>query len=607
MSAERPAGLIARALARLAGAAASASATRAGPPLPATPAELTAEMQSIKTRLGAGEAAAVVDRLEALAGSPLASADVPAHAGIARVLMGQHAQAIPWLERAVSADPRHGIALKFITVALAETGRPAEALARGEQALKINPSDSETLGTVGVTLMRLGRRAQAARHFERALQARSDDLTALTNLVMLHGGGLERFSELPPLSPRTAQILARARKRMIAELDAGTLAPANAPVLIALLHGSREHFPVLERLVVTHPASSETAPDAESLRRYLLVHARAGRAAEAADLATRMAERSGNRGAPMHTAGSMQVAAGTGAWLENWRRMRDAHPDIEPDHVVRQVPQWDGSATGDRSVFVYQDQGYGDAIIALRLVGALARRGVRFVPWVKPTLAGLARSAPGCEALVSSESLPDPRDHGCALAIPMFGLVSALALGPADIAQAPVLRADPAATAAWRERLATLSGRRVGVALLGNPERHDDWVRSVMPAAAQPLTALRDRISWVNLSVDRRPERDTLIRQLGATDPTSALRTLDDTAALIASLDAVVTIDSVVAHLAAALGKPTWVLVPTQVDWRWRIGDRLSPWWPAVHALPASRPGDWAEPIDRLGAALAAA
>ena len=70
MSAERPAGLIARALARLAGAAASASATRAGPPLPATPAELTAEMQSIKTRLGAGEAAAVVDRLEALAGSP---------------------------------------------------------------------------------------------------------------------------------------------------------------------------------------------------------------------------------------------------------------------------------------------------------------------------------------------------------------------------------------------------------------------------------------------------------------------------------------------------------------------------------------------------------
>jgi len=606
MSGTRPPGLIARALARLTGAAALTPSARVGPPLPATPAELLAEMQSIKARLGAGEAAAVVDRLEALAGSPLASADVPAHAGIARVLMGQPAQAIAWLEQAVGADPRHALALKFITAALAETGRLPEALARGEQALKLNPSDSQTLGTVGVTLMRLGRRAQAARHFERALQAQSEDLTALTNLMMLHGGGLERFSELPPLSPRTAQILARARKRMIAALDAGSLAPADAPVLIALLHGSREHFPALERLIAAHPASDQTAPDAESLRRYLLVHARAGHGAQAADLAQRMAARSGHRGAPMHTAGSMRVAAGTGDWHENWRWMREAHRDIEPDHVVRQVPEWDGSPTGDRAVFVYQDQGYGDALIALRLVGALARRGVRFVPWVKPTIAGLARSAPGCEALVSSEALPDPREHGCALAIPMFGLVSALRLGPDDIAQGPVLRADPAATGAWRERLSALPGKRVGLALLGNPERHDDWVRSVMPAAAQPLAALRDRISWVNLSVDRRPERDLLIRQLSMTDPTAGLRTLDDTAALIDSLDAVVTIDSVVAHLAAALGKPTWVLVPTQLDWRWRMGERLSPWWPAVRALPASRPGDWAEPMARLSAALAA-
>jgi hypothetical protein len=218
---------------------------------------------------------------------------------------------------------------------------------------------------------------------------------------------------------------------------------------------------------------------------------------------------------------------------------------------------------------------------------------------VKGALADLARSVPGYEELLASENRPDPRAHGCTYCAPLLGLVRLLYLEPAALANSPLLRAPEEASRMWRERFAALAGKRVGLASAGNDARADDWLRTLPADALEPLLDLRG-ISWVNLSVDRRPETASAITLLKMADPTLEIRNFGNTAAIIDALDAVVAIDCSVAHVAASIGKPVWVLLPTFRDWRWQLADDTQAWWPKVTMLRAEGPGIWTQAIAQL-------
>lgn len=593
-----PISLIARARAKLAAAFIPNWDDIPQPLLPESTAELLAEMHTVKVRIAAGESAQVVTRLEQLSASPLANADVWVHLGIANVLTGCNESAVEPLKRALAADPQCKIALRFLTAAQAELGCLSEALQSGLEYLRLNPSDCETLTNVAIVYCRQGSFEEGMRYFDRALQVDSTALNALSNMVMFSERGLARSDTDPVLSPRAEKILRRERKRLIALFESGILRLSDVPNLIALLHGSQEHFPTLCRLVDQYPLNESAGED--TARRYLLVYSRRGDAQRAVHAAAKRSINDEAIGGSRHTLANMKLAAGTERWAESWLAIRECHRAMQENNLSQYVPEWDGSPLGKRRLFVYQDQGYGDAILGLRLVRELVKRRIAFVLWVQPTIVGLVRTVPGCESALSQETCPNPSEHGCEVMISLFGLVSALALSPADIDCAFQVQADPVLLSAWHSRIASLPGRRIGVALMGNPKRYDDWVRSVSPKDIGALQSIRGQVSWVNLSVDKRNELDTWARCLSMTDYTSELTDFAQTAALVASLDAVIAIDCVVAHLALSLGKPTWVLAPTQLDWRWRIGDVSSPWWRDARVLQGELAGDWSSQIAKL-------
>jgi hypothetical protein len=160
------------------------------------------------------------------------------------------------------------------------------------------------------------------------------------------------------------------------------------------------------------------------------------------------------------------------------------------------------------------------------------------------------------------------------------------------------LTPDPRRRAVWRDRLPA-PGFRVGLVWAGNPENTADWRRSVPLSMFDPLRTI-EGLNLVSLQLQAQ-ETD-----LGLLDLSAELTDFGETAAIIANLDLVVAVDSAVAHLSAALGVPTWILVYQPADWRWLLVREDSPWYPTVRLFRQPRAGDWSEPVTRLIAALAA-
>lgn len=253
-----------------------------------------------------------------------------------------------------------------------------------------------------------------------------------------------------------------------------------------------------------------------------------------------------------------------------------------------------------RTVLLAHEQGFGDTIMLIRYAVRLAERGARVVAWVPPTLVRLIASVPGVAEVVPMGAAPPPSDA----VVPMIDLLALFGGGPASIpGGVPYLRADPAAVELWRDRLAGRPGLRVGLVWAGASREHDpaaratDRLRSLDPALLAPLLAMPG-IAPVSL-------------QLGAAAPPGVLDVLGaarnflDTAAVVEALDLVVSVDTAVAHLAGALGKPVLLLDRYDNCWRWLHGREDTPWYPTMRIVRQSRAGDWLPVIARAAEIVA--
>jgi hypothetical protein len=291
-------------------------------------------------------------------------------------------------------------------------------------------------------------------------------------------------------------------------------------------------------------------------------------------------------------------------WFQGWQKMDEGFAGMyQLSRAVSTVPLWEGQRLGSRKLFIYQDQGFGDMLLAIRLLKAVSKRRINAVFWIKPDLAALARSADTGMEIITSDNKPDPIELGCAYSTPSFNLVHSLKIEPAELKQPVLIEAPTDRCEKWRDILRKETRPRVGLAVLGNPWRTDDWYRSVLPKGLKPFKQFTD-ICWVNLSVDARPEREALIKTFGALDPTADLHDFADTAAIISELDIVIAVDCSVGHLAAALGKPVLVFIPNSIDWRWHIGNDMSFWWPTAKGFQSSAPGQWEQAVLNVTAEL---
>jgi len=268
--------------------------------------------------------------------------------------------------------------------------------------------------------------------------------------------------------------------------------------------------------------------------------------------------------------------------------------------ITRQFasPPWDGTPAPGATLLVHAEQGFGDTLQFVRYLRLARPRVGKLILQCQPELHRLLRTFPEADEVVAEDAKP-PRAgfHAPLLSLPHL---TGTPLLPATV---PYLQADPALAAAWQARLAG-PALKVGLAWAGRPLNARDYQRSMALSLFAPLLGLRG-VRWFAL---QKGEAEAQIEQLpnesAITNLAPQLEDFADTAAAVSQLDLVVTVDSAVAHLAGALGRPVWTLLPKVPNWRWGLTGDATPWYSTMRLFRQRTEGDWPGVIDDLAREL---
>ena len=282
-------------------------------------------------------------------------------------------------------------------------------------------------------------------------------------------------------------------------------------------------------------------------------------------------------------------------WDDYELRRADANTSLQAGGF----PYWDGSPLAGRSILVRREQGLGDEIMFASILPQLAAGAGRVLLECDPRLQGLfARSFPAVEVIGAAAPAGKVDVEAGAASLGRWFRRSA--------ADFPVhqgyLRAEPARVARWRERLQALGeGRKIGISWLGGVRRTRRALRSI------PLDQWRPILSTPGarfISLQYTPGAREEAAALGVEHWDEAIRDYEDTAALVASLDLVISVCTSAVHLAGALGRPVWVLAPHSPEWRYGASGETMPWYPSARVFRQGEGEDWAPVVARAAAVL---
>jgi Flp pilus assembly protein TadD len=256
--------------------------------------------------------------------------------------------------------------------------------------------------------------------------------------------------------------------------------------------------------------------------------------------------------------------------------------------------EWDGSPPGGKTILVYTEQGFGDAIQFVRFATDVAALGARVIVRCQPELRRLLQRTPGISAVFApGEPTPDFDMHCALLSLPRLLRITSDTV-PARI---PYVAADEALAAQWRAMASGgPAGVKVGLVWASQSPNPDVPFKSASLQAFAPLISMRDT-RFYSLQLG---EATRQAPGLPITDLTADIRDFADTAALIESLDLTISVDTAVAHLAGAMGKPVWTLLPHVPDWRWEPDSKASRWYPTMRLYRQPRRGDWASVVSQV-------
>jgi hypothetical protein len=268
-------------------------------------------------------------------------------------------------------------------------------------------------------------------------------------------------------------------------------------------------------------------------------------------------------------------------------------------------PKWDGAPLSGRSLLVHTEQGVGDVLMFLRFLPRPKRGpGDRLVFACQKALHALLKNIPGVDDWFP---IDQPAAINFDVYTPMLSLPGLLGVGESDIAQSvPYVTPDPVLAEKWRPRIAALSGVKVGICWQGSPTFKGDQLRSIPLAQFAPLTKVPG-VTLVSLQKGAGEEQVAANRDsvpVTVFDDLDAAAPFVDTAAVMQHLDLVITSDTAIAHVAGAMGRPVWVALPLDCDWRW--GDRRadSPWYTTMRLFRQTRFRDWETVFADMAAAL---
>jgi Flp pilus assembly protein TadD len=294
----------------------------------------------------------------------------------------------------------------------------------------------------------------------------------------------------------------------------------------------------------------------------------------------------------------------TGRFKEGWEgyEWRWASPKSKAARPSYQIPDWNGEPIAGKAIYLYVEQGYGDAIMFARYAPMVAARGATVLFCVRPALKELLRGLPGVQIGVEGDTGPR-----CDYMCPLLSLPRIFKTDFATIpATVPYIHAAPERVARWQARIPRDGRFNVGFVWAGGRDYAGDRHRTIGLDAMRPLLG-EARIRYVSLHTELRQEDAPLM----AAHPEimhfgEELKDFADTAAAIAQLDLVISVDTAVAHLAGAMGRPVWILLPFNPDFRWLLGRDDSPWYPTARLFRQPTAGDWTRVIAHVREALAA-
>jgi tetratricopeptide (TPR) repeat protein len=290
-------------------------------------------------------------------------------------------------------------------------------------------------------------------------------------------------------------------------------------------------------------------------------------------------------------------------WPDYEWRFRDHESASIPARRPFAQPLWLGEEPiAGRTLLLHCEQGLGDTIQFCRYAKLAARSGARVILEVQPALRSLLANLEGpAEVIAAGQPLP-PFELQCPLLSLPLAFKTSLSSIPAE---ARYLSADATKVRRWQEALGPKTRPRIGLVWSGNPEHKNDRNRSI--PLAEVLGMLPAGFHYVSLQKElRESDRGLLESSRELWQAGDGLVDFSDTAALCECLDVVLCVDTSVAHLSAALGRPTWVLLPLSPDWRWLLHRSDSPWYPSATLYRQERRGDWHSVLKRVGEDLAA-
>jgi tetratricopeptide (TPR) repeat protein len=523
---------------------------------------------------------------QALATSP----DAGAYNNLGNVLnaLGRLPEAEAAYRQALLIRPQHAEALNNLGTVLKELGRLPEAELACRMALTIRPDYAEAHLNLGALMIALQRLPEAELSYRQALAIRPDYAEAHYNLgIVLH-----TLDRLPEAEAAYRQALLIRPDIVEAHNNLGNVlwALRRLPDAVAAY---RQALLIRPDLAESHHNLGNVLKELNHLPESEAAYRRA------------LAMRADYHDAKVSLATLLLSA---GAFEEGWR-LYDSRYD-QPGFIHHQTqstlpcPRWRGEALAGKSLLVWQEDGLGDMVHFGRYFPLLKAQGAAHIAFAcAPALHRLFAAVDGVDAVLDHErALARAREYDCwtsPMSVPLHLRTTAN-----TIPDAVQLRPDPSLVDHWRARLATLPpGRKIGLVWKGNPKHHNDANRS-MPSLATlaPLWSVPG-VSFVSLQKGQgedegqSPPAGQPLLHLG-----TELTDFADTAAIIGELDLMICVDTSAAHVAASLGKPTWVLLPRDdIDWRWMREREDSPWYPqTLRLFRQSADESWSTAIERV-------
>jgi tetratricopeptide (TPR) repeat protein len=533
---------------------------------------------------------------------------------------GQLDHAVEWASRAIRKvpDPTY---LTTLGTALRGQGRRDEALQVFDKAVQLKPDDAELWSILGNALVEAGRLPDALLCFRHtlSLDPRRGDAAFKAGHI-LHG--MEQFEEALVLLNRSAELqpdhvptlqaravvlkgLNRIEDAIADNRQAIGLDPGNADLCVNLgntLQALERH----EEALSWYDRALQIRPDGASATNRAMSLTALARFGEAMAAYRQSLALDPNQPRAVWNLSLLQLLIGDFEAGWRGREARRNIPELMAGYPITDRPMWLGEEPiAGKTIVVCQTEGLGDGIHFVRYVPMLAERGARVILVVDAQLHPLLRRLTGVsECLMKSpQTVVPPFDFH--VAIDSLPLAFGTRLDSIPAAKSYLPPPDAERIKAWEGRLGRRTRLRVGLVWSGNPHFGNDRNRSMPLRTLFPL--LDVDADFVSLQKNPRGEDAEALRERPEiVDYTADLSDFAETAALVWCLDLVISVDTSVVHLAAAMGRPVWLLVPFVPDWRWLLGRNDSPWYPTLRIFRQGETREYRSVIERVRVELAA-